>query len=342
MIVSFIRSMLVAMTALAASVVAAQEAVLNLYTSRHYQTDESLYTEFTAKTGIKVNRVEGKEDELIERLKREGANSPADVFLTSDVARLQDAKEAGLFARADSNALGGRVPAAYRDADGTWYGMSYRARVIAYNKNKVKPDEVATYAALADPKFKGRVCVRSGGHPYNRTLVAAMNANQGEEKTEQWVKGLVANLAQDPRGGDTDQVKSVAAGECDVALTNHYYYVRLLASTKPEDQDVVSKAKVAFPDQAGAGTHINISGGGMLKNAPHKEAAVKFLEYLASDSAQTYFANGNNEWPVVAGVKIANPPLEAMGSFKTDKLSADALAKNSAAAQRLIDRAGWK
>ena len=337
-----IRGIFVAGAALAASALAAEEAVLNLYSARHYQTDEKLYSGFTDKTGIKINRVEGKEDELFERIVREGANSPADVFLTVDAARLQAADEAGLFAPVTSKTLAERIPAAYRAVDGAWYGYSYRARVIAYNKDKIKPDEVASYAALADPRFKGRVCVRSGGHPYNRTLVAAMIAHEGEAKAGQWVKGLVTNLARDPRGGDTDQIKSVAAGECDLALTNHYYYARLLASAKPEEQAVVAKAKVVFPDQSGNGAHVNVSGGGMLKNAPHKEAAVKFLEYLASDAAQVYFANGNNEWPVVADVKISNPQLEAMGSFKTDKLGADALAKNSAAAQRLIDRAGWK
>lgn len=321
---------------------AASSKVLNLYTARHYQTDEALYTNFTRLTGIRVNRIEGKEDELFERIRREGPASPADVFLTVDAARLQAADEAGLFAPVQSRLLTARIPAQFRDPEGHWFGFSYRARVIAYAKDKVKAEEVASLADLAQPRFKGKLCVRSGGHVYNRTLVAAMLEHIGEDRTAEWLKGIVANLARDPQGGDTDQIRAVAAGECDVAITNHYYYARLMASTKPEDQDVVRKVAIVFPDQKGSGTHVNISGGGMLKHAPNKEAAVKFLEYLASNEAQVYFANGNNEWPVVPGVKFNNPQLEAMGKFKVDQLPASILARKTAKAQRFIDRAGWK
>lgn len=320
----------------------ASSKVLNLYTARHYQTDEALYTNFTRLTGIQVNRIEGKEDELFERIRREGAASPADVFLTVDAARLQAADDAGLFAPVRSPVLTARIPEQFRDPEGHWFGFSYRARVIAYARDKVKPEEVARMDDLAKPRFKGKVCVRSGGHVYNRTLVAAMLHHEGEDRTAAWLSGLVANLAREPKGGDTDQIRAVAAGECDVAITNHYYYARLLASNKPEDQEVVRKVGIVFPDQRGPGSHLNISGGGMLKHAPHKEAAVKFLEYLASDEAQAYFANGNNEWPVVPGVRLDNPQLKAMGEFKADRLSALTLARGTAKAQRFIDRAGWK
>jgi len=306
---------------------AAQE--LNLYTARHYQTDEALYNNFTRQTGIRINRIEGKEDELFERIRREGPASPADVFLTVDAARLQVADEAGLFAPVNSRVLNSRIPEQFRDPEGNWFGFSYRARVIAYDRSKVKPEEVASWADLATPRFRGKVCVRSGGHVYNRTLVASLLYHWGEDRTEHWLRGIVANLARDPKGGDTDQIRAVAAGECEVAITNHYYYTRLLASSKPEDQAVVRKVGVVYPEQNGFGTHVNISGGGMLKHAPNKAAAVRFLEYLASDEAQAYFANGNNEWPVVPGVKFNNPPLESMGNFKVDRLSATVLARNT-------------
>ncbi len=320
----------------------AQESVLNLYTARHYQTDDALYANFTKTTGIKVNRIEGKEDELFERIRREGAASPADVFLTVDAARLQVADDAGLFATVRSKTLESRIPPQFRDADGNWFGYSYRARVIAYNKDKINPAEVQNYADLVSPKMKGKLCVRSGGHVYNRTLMAAMVYNTGDENALDWARGIVANLARAPKGGDTDQIRAVAAGECDVAISNHYYYARLMASDKPADQEVVRKVGLVFPDQQRKGTHVNISGGGMLKHAPNKAAAVKFLEYLASDEAQAYFANGNNEWPVVDSVKLANPQLAAMGKFKVDQLSAGVLAKYTPKAQRFIDRAGWK
>lgn len=315
---------------------------LNLYTARHYKTDEALYKDFTDATGIKINRIEGKEDELFERIKREGAASPADVFLTVDAARLQAADEAGLFAPVKSDVLHQRIPTQYRSTDDRWFGFSYRARVIAYDKNKVKPESVTSYDDLAKAENKGKLCMRSGNNPYNLTLVASIINHQGEAKAQQWVEGIVANLARPPKGGDTDQMKAIAAGECELALTNHYYMARLMASDKPDDIKVAENVGLIFPNQASTGTHVNISGGGMLKHAPHKEAAVKFLEYLASDSAQKYFANGNNEWPVVASVKIDNPQLEKMGTFKIDPLNASKLAKEIPTAQRLIDKAGWK
>ena len=318
----------------------AQEKVLNLYSARHYQTDEALYANFSQQTGIRINRIEGKEDELLERIKNEGANSPADVFLTVDAARLAKAHELGLFAPVASKTLESRIPAHLRTED--WYAFSTRARVIVYNKGSVKPEDVQNYEDLANPKLKGKLCSRSGSHPYNLSLMASIIAHQGEARAEELARGMVANFARSPKGGDTDQIKAVSAGECGVAISNTYYVARLMRSTKPEDQKVMARIGVIWPNQGSTGTHINVSGGGMLKNAPNKEAAVKFLEYLASDQAQRYFADGNNEWPAVDSVKLANPALESLGKFKADKLPVKNLAMYQAKSQIIFDRAGFK
>ncbi|MEK7438431.1 MAG: Fe(3+) ABC transporter substrate-binding protein [Pseudomonadota bacterium] len=318
------------------------DRVVNLYTARHYQTDEALYADFTRQTGIKINRIEGGEDPLFERIKNEGANSPADVFITVDIGRLWRAEQAGIFSPVKSKTLESRIPAAYRDPGGRWFGFSARSRVIAYNKDAVKPAGIRNYEDLADPKWKGKICVRSSSHPYMLSLTASMVSHLGEAKAAQWVKGMKDNLARDPRGGDTDQIKAVAAGECDLALANTYYLVRLLRSAKAEDRKIMEKIGVIWPNQDNRGAHMNISGGGMLKHAPHKTAAVKFLEYLASDAAQAYFADGNNEWPVVATVKVKNPELQSLGKFKADPLHVSELGRNQPTALRISDRAGYK
>ena len=333
--------LLLALLALSATATAsAQEKVLNLYSARHYQTDEALYANFTRQTGIKINRIEAKEDELLERIRNEGANSPADIFLTVDAARLAKADELGLFAPVKSKLLEQRIPPNLRSPD--WFAFSTRARVIVANKELVKAEDVQNYEDLASPKLKGKVCSRSGSHPYNISLMASLIAHLGEAKAEEWARGVVANFARSPKGGDTDQIKAVAAGECGVAVSNSYYLARLLRSDKAEDRRLMERVAIIWPNQKSFGAHINISGGGMLKTAPNKEAAVKFLEYLASDDAQRYFADGNNEWPAVASVAVKNPALDAMGKFKADVLPVATLAKNSAAAQRVYDRAGWK
>lgn len=323
-----------------AGMATAKEKVLNLYSARHYQTDEALYSNFTKQTGIKINRIEAGENELLERIKNEGANSPADVFLTVDAARLAKADELNLFAPVNSKVLESRIPANLRAND--WFAFSTRARIIVVNKATVKEGEVQNYQDLADPKLKGKVCVRSGSHPYNLSLGGALIEHLGEQKTEEWAKGVVVNLARAPKGGDTDQIRAVAAGECGVALTNSYYVARLMRSEKTEDKKVVDAITVIWPNQKSFGTHVNISGGGMLKTAPNKESAVRFLEYLASDQAQVYFADGNNEWPVVKGVKTQNPALKALGDFKADSVNIGLLAKNQALVQKIYDRAGWK
>jgi iron(III) transport system substrate-binding protein len=318
----------------------AQEKVLNLYSARHYQTDEALYANFTKQTGIKINRIEAGENELLERIKNEGANSPADVFITVDAARLAKADELNLFQPVHSKQLEARIPAHLRTPD--WFAFSTRARVIVINKATVNPADAQNYEDLAKPALKGKVCTRSGSHPYNLSLGAALLAHHGEAATEAWAKGVVANFARAPKGGDTDQIKAVAAGECGVAIANSYYVARLLRSDKAEDRKIMESVTVIWPNQKSTGTHINISGGGMLKTAPNKDAAVKFLEYLASDEAQVYFADGNNEWPVVAGVKTTNQALDKLGKFKAETMQVGALARNQASVQKIYDRAGWK
>lgn len=318
----------------------AAESELNLYSARHYQTDEKLYENFTRQTGIRINRIEGKEDELMERIRNEGANSPADVFITVDAARLANADALGLFAPVRSKLLESRIPA-HLHTD-TWFAFSTRARVIIYNRSAVKAEDVASYESLADPKLKGKLCSRSGSHPYNLSLVASLIAHQGEAMTETWAKGVVANFARAPKGGDSDQIKSVALGECGVAVSNTYYLARLIRSDKLDDRRMMERVGIVWPNQAGRGAHINISGAGMVKTARHPEAAVKFLEYLASDEAQRYFAEGNNEWPAVPGVTANNPALAAMGQFKADPLSIGSIASHVVAAQKLLDRAGYR
>lgn len=328
------------------SYAAEPNSVLNLYSARHYQTDEALYANFTKSTGIKINRIEADDNALIERLNSEGAKSPADVILLVDAARLWRAQVNGMFKPIQSKVLEQRIPADLRakaDTDGTtWFGFSTRARMIVYNKDRVKPDAVNTYEKLADPINKGKVCTRSGAHPYMLSLVGALIERDGTAATEQWAKGMVANMARVPKGGDTDQIKAVASGECAVALTNSYYLARLMRSTKAEDLALIAKIGHIWPNQQAGGVHINVSGGGVAKNAPNPQAAIKFLEYLASDAAQAYFADGNNEWPVVTSVRIENPALKALGPFQVEKVAIAAIGRNQIAAQRILDQAGYR
>jgi iron(III) transport system substrate-binding protein len=320
----------------------AQDNLLNLYSSRHYQTDEALYSNFSKSTGIRINRIEAGEDPLIERLRNEGSKSPADVLITVDAGRLWRAEQLGLFAPTVSKVLERRLPAHMRAPNNQWFGFSARARVIVYNKGTINPEDVQNYEDLAHPRLKGKVCTRSGGHVYNLSLMSALIEHWGEKKAEAWARGVVANFARPPRGGDTDQIRAVAAGECQVAISNSYYYVRLMTSEKREDKEVMAKVALVWPNQKSFGTHMNISGAGVLKHAPHPQAAVRFLEYLASDPAQSYFANGNNEWPVVKSAPLNNAVLASLGDFKADTLNIAALGKNQALAQKTFDRVGYK
>ena len=320
----------------------AQGGTLNLYSARHYNTDEALYGNFADLTGIKINRVDAEPDPLVQRLKAEGDKSPCDVLITTDAGRIERAREMGLLQSVNSAVLAKAVPAHLRDPDNSWFGFSKRARVIFYNKEKVTAaDAPKTYEDLADAKWKGKILIRPSGHIYNQSLVGSILAADGLEKTEAWAKAVAGNFARPPRGGDTDQIKGVAAGQAEIAVANTYYYVNLLRSKKPEDREVAAKVGVVFPNQANRGTHVNISGGAVAKHAPNKEAAVKFLEYLVSPQAQRYFAEGNSEFPVVAGVELS-PELKSLGTFKEDQLNARVFAQNNAEALKIMDRAGWK
>jgi iron(III) transport system substrate-binding protein len=326
----------------------AQEAVLNLYSARHYATDEALYENFTKATGIKINRVDADDAGLLARLKAEGSASPADVILLVDAARLHKAEVDGLFRPIQSKVLEAAIPAQYRaapSAEGTaWFGYSTRARVVVYDKSKVSRELVDSYEKLASPELKGKLCVRSGSHPYNLSLFGAVTEHMGEAKTEEWLKGLVANMARSPKGGDTDQIKGVASGECAVALTNSYYLARILRSSNPQDKAIADRVSVVFPNQTTWGTHLNVAGGAMARYAKNTANAVKFLEYLASAPAQEYFANGNNEWPTAVGLKVNNPALNAMsgGSFKSETIPVRVVGSNQAKVQQMLDRVGFK
>jgi iron(III) transport system substrate-binding protein len=327
----------------------AQEQVLNLYSARHYSTDEALYANFTKATGIKINRVDADDAGILARLKAEGAASPADVILLVDASRLYKGEVDGLFRPVKSKVLEDAIPAQYRGKatpEGTpWFGFSTRARVIVYDKVKVKREDVDTYEELADPKNKGKVCIRSGSHPYNLSLFGAVTEHLGDQKAQDWLKGIVANLARDPKGGDTDQIKGVGSGECQIAVSNTYYIARLIRSSNPDDKALMERVGVVFPNQNSWGTHVNIAGGAMAKNAKNPANAVKFLEYLASAEAQNYFANGNNEWPTAKGVKVNNPALQAMtggGDFKTETIPLAAVGANQVKVQQMLDRVGFK
>jgi iron(III) transport system substrate-binding protein len=326
----------------------AQDKVLNVYSARHYQTDETMYETFTKTTGIKINRVDADDAGIVARLKAEGAASPADVILLVDAARMASADAQGLFQPIKSAKLDAAIPAHLRaDAtkDGvTWTGFSTRARVIVYDPLRVKAADVATYEQLADPKLKGLVCTRSGSHPYNLSLFATVIERLGDAKGEAWLKGVVDNMARAPKGGDTDQVKAVASGECGVALTNTYYVARLIKSGKAEDRSVMEKVKVVFPNQATTGTHVNIAGAAVAKHAKNRENAIAFMEFLATPFAQDYFANGNNEFAAAQGVKIDNAALKSMGGdkFKAEQIPLGVVAKNLTKVQQMLDRVGFK
>lgn len=314
---------------------------VNVYSARHYDADQKLYDLFTAETGIEVQVLEGSSDQLVERIRREGVASPADVLVTVDAGRLWRAEQAGILESVDSDVLNARVPAYLRHPEGQWFGISRRVRVIYYSQERFDPDLVSTYEDLTRPELEGRICIRSSNNIYNQSLLASLIEVHGVEQAEQWAKGVVANFARDPEGGDTDQIRAVAAGECDVAVGNQYYYLRLLNSDDADDRAVAQRVGLIVPNQDGRGVHVNVNGVGMVAGAPNAENALRFLEFLVSDQAQELFANETFEFPVVEGV-AKHPTLDALGEMKFDEVSMDVLGKNNPEAVRVFDRAGWR
>ena len=319
---------------------AAAEGELNIYSSRHYDTDEQLYSEFEDATGITINRIEGNADELIARMKAEGQNSPADILITVDTSRLTRAKDADVLQSIESDVLEARVPAYLQDEDNQWFGFSQRSRIIFYDKAEVSSPPL-TYLDLADPAYKGKVCIRSSKNTYNQTLLASIVTHHGAKKAQEWAEGVVANMARDPQGGDTDQMRGIVSGECDIAVANSYYFARSIRKNVKGISDNRDQIGWLFPSQNTEGAHMNLSGGGVAVHAPNKENAIKFLEYLASDSAQAYFSAGNDEYPAVPGVGLA-PSIAALGHFKPDDVNLSEVAKNLPEAQKIFNDVGWK
>lgn len=335
------RGLIALLAALVPAFAVAAEGEVNIYNSRHYSTDTQLWEAFTKATGIKVNVINADHDQLIQRIVQEGENSPADVLITVDAGRLVFAADKTLFAPVTSEVLEKTIPASLRDPENRWFGLAYRARILVYHKDRVDPAELSTYEALAAPALKGRLLVRSGTSTYNLALMGAIIDVDGVAGAEAWGKGIVANLARPPEGGDTDQIRAIAAGLGDVALANHYYFARLAGSERPEDRAVVQNLKVLFPSLADRGTHINISGAGVIRTAKNRDNAVRLLEYLVTPEAQAYFANVAYEYPVNAAVP-PNPILASWGPFKRDQLNPAVYAANSAEAAKIMDRVGWK
>lgn len=314
---------------------------VNLYSARHYDSDLPLYERFTQETGIKINRIEGNADQLIARMKSEGANSPADLFITADAGALWRAQQAGLLQPVQSETLDARIPANLRDPDGHFYGYMRRARVVAYDSSKVRPEEIDDYGKLAGPRFKGKLCVRSSDSIYNLSLVGAIIEAEGLEKAGAWVRGIVANMARPPEGGDRDQIRAVGAGVCEIALTNSYYYIRMANGDNAGDRKVTEHVKLGFPSLAGQGAHINISGGGVAANAPNRENAVRLLEYFTSAEVQRHIAANNNEFP--ASPDVAPPaPVDAYADLTANPMAVAAFAARQPEAQSLMSEAGWR
>ena len=321
------------------SVWAAEE--VNLYSARKEELIKPLLDKFTQQSGIKVNLVTGKDDALLQRLKTEGRNSPADLLLTSDAGRLYRAQESGVLAAVESATLKQRVPANYREPRGFWYGLSVRARPIVYATARVKGSELSSYEDLADPKWKGRICIRSSDNIYNQSLVASMISQRGVAATEAWAKKFVANFARPPAGGDRDQIKAAAAGQCDVVIVNTYYLAGMYHDKDTAQQEAASKVAVFWPNQKDRGVHVNISGMALTVAAKHRANALKLMEYLTSDEAQSWYAEVNQEYPLRAGIPVSKT-LSTMGTFKADSINLSELGKHNAEAVRLMDRVGWK
>lgn len=318
-----------------------ENAEVNVYTHRHYDTDQYLFDKFAETTGIKVNVVSASADELIKKLELEGDRSPADVLITVDAGRLHRASEKDLLQTVQSDVLENNIPSKFRDPDGKWYGLTYRARVVVYDTEKVNPTSLSTYEALTDPEWKGKILTRSSENVYNQSLLASFIANHGAEEAKKWATGLMNNFARAPKGSDRDQIKAVAGGQGELAIVNTYYLGKLLDSESSEEVAAGEKVAVFFPNQDDRGTHINISGAGVTKHAPNKENAIKFIEFLAQDEAQKLFAEANFEYPVKEDVAWS-PLLESWGEFKADELNLSKLGDHNREAVIIFDEIGWK
>lgn len=316
------------------------EGELNLYSSRHYDTDERLYSDFEEQTGIKINRIEGKADELIARMDAEGANSPADVLLTVDISRVVRAEDKDLLAPVDSDLLNRRLPSHLRNPDGLWFSFSQRSRIIFFDKENVQ-NPPQTYADLAKPEYKGMICARSSTNTYQISLLSSVIAHSGEAAATDWAKAVRENMARAPQGGDTDQLRGIVSGECAIAISNTYYFSRALRTNVKNLSDSIDKIGWVFPDQSGNGAHMNISAGGVAKNAPNRENAIKFLEYLTSESAQKYFSAGNDEYPAVPGIGLSDSVAQ-LGLFRQDVINLSDVAKNAAKATEIFNAVGWE
>jgi iron(III) transport system substrate-binding protein len=334
-----IRKQLLSLATCAALIAAGcvSAAEVNVYSARSEELIKPALDRFSEETGIEVNLITESADALIRRIELEGSNSPADVLLTVDAGRLFRAKEAGILAPLESEILTQRIPAAYRDPDNQWFGLSLRSRVIMFDKSRVSADEITSYEDLADPKWKGEICIRSSGNIYNQSLLASLIEHLGEEATEAWAEGLVANLARRPQGGDRDQIRAAVAGQCKLAVSNTYYLAGMLNSSVAAAKQV----GVIWPNQADRGAHMNVSGAGMIKTAKNPNEAQQLIEFLSDDYAQQWYAEVNNEYSVRADIPVS-ATLQGFGSFKADQLNLEALGKNNEAAVRLADRAGWQ
>ncbi|ERM84127.1 iron deficiency-induced protein A [Rhodonellum psychrophilum GCM71 = DSM 17998] len=318
-----------------------EEGVVNVYTHRHYEADQLIFDKFTEKTGIKVNVVSASADELIQKLELEGANSPADVLITVDAGRLHRAETKGLLQTISSEILDTNIPSKFRNPEGYWFGLTYRARILAYSKERVKAEELSTYEALTAPEWKGRILTRSSENIYNQSLLASIIAANGSAGAEKWAADLLANMSRSPKGSDRDQVKAVASGEGDVAIVNTYYIGIMLNDANEEERKAAEKVGIFFPNQGDRGTHINISGAGVTKYAPNKENAIKLLEFLSEPESQEILANINFEYPVNPSVEVSDL-LKKWGNFKTDDLNLSKLGENNNEAVIIFDKVGWK
>ena len=328
-----------AVGALASAYVSAAE--VNVYSARSEELIKPALDRFSEETGIEVNLITESADALIRRIELEGMNSPADVLLTVDAGRLFRAKEAGILASVDSEILNQRIPSAYRDPEGEWYGLSLRSRVIMFDKSRVDASEIARYEDLADPKWQGQVCIRSSGNIYNQSLLASLIEHLGEHATQDWAEGLVANMARRPQGGDRDQIRAVVAGQCKLAVANTYYLAGMLNSSVAADVEVAQQIGVLWPNQADRGAHMNVSGAGVIKTAKNPDEALQLIEFLSDDYAQQWYAEVNNEYSVREDI-ATSAILQQFGDFKADELNLEVLGRNNAAAVRLADRAGWQ